>query len=65
MITREITPYIQIENNSSWGNYNEYIIFEIIRNIESEFSNILARNNTKKVYILHKEGNPLCINGIE
>lgn len=65
MRTKQVTPFIHIEEDDKWGNYNEFIVFELIKDIETEFSNILSRNNTKKVYILHKEGNPLCINGIE
>ena len=65
MRTKQITRFIHIEDDDKWGSYNEYIVFGLIMDIETEFSNILARNNTKKVYILHKEGNPLCINGIE
>lgn len=61
MRTREITPYVQIEIDNSWGNYNEDTIFDIIRNVERDFSFCLEKPNNKLCILMHIDTGPKCV----
>lgn len=62
MINKKITPHIYISEDKSWGNYTEFFIFDIIRNIEKDFTDSIGTKNIKDILLFHKSNGPLCMN---
>ena len=61
MNSKEITRHIYIENDRFWGEYDEDVIFDIIRNIERDFSLCLGKPNDKLCTLKHIDTGPKCV----